>query len=96
MEHLATIFFWFFFSMVVSIYVYRDAANNKIVYPERWGVLVAFSFFIFLPLYFIIRNYCRGTEDEQKDWNSGYSDANPALVYIVIFMLSLSAPAYLL
>lgn len=93
MEHVATIVFWVFFSLVVSIYVYRDAMNNKIAYPERWGVGVALSFFIFLPLYVVIRKDFRGTEDELSEWHAGYRDANPVLVYAVIFILSLLGPA---
>lgn len=47
MEHVAIIVFWMFFTLVVPIYVYRDATNKKIAYPERWGLewpyLSAFS-----------------------------------------------------
>ncbi|EMG3143395.1 hypothetical protein RHR88_000422 [Klebsiella pneumoniae] len=93
MEHVATIVFWVFFSIVVSIYVYRDAMSKRIAYPERWGVGVALSFFIFLPLYLVVRKDFQGTDDELNDWHSGYRDANPVLVYAVIFILSLLAPA---
>ncbi|ENZ7751383.1 hypothetical protein ACG9HF_004235 [Klebsiella pneumoniae] len=90
MEHVAIIVFWMFFTLVVPIYVYRDAMNNKIAYPERWGVGVAFSLCILLPLYLVIRIHFRGTDDELNEWYAGYRDANPVLVYAVIILSSLS------
>ena len=90
MEHVAIIVFWMFFTLVVPIYVYRDATNNKIAYPERWGVGVALSLCILLPLYLVIRLYFRGTDDELNGWHAGYRDANPVLVYAVIILSSLS------